>query len=67
MLLAVFNKLNMVDILYSLVDVNQRFDRLAFDPFHIHHHLDLVIQKDDIEHCSVDTHILDRICSKILP
>ena len=68
MLLSIFNKLNMVDILYSLVDVNQRFDRLALDLFHIHHHhLNFVIEKDDVEHCSVDTHILDRICLKILP
>jgi hypothetical protein len=33
MLLTIFNKLNMVDVLYSLVDVNERFDRLVLDPF----------------------------------
>jgi hypothetical protein len=66
MLCAIFNKLNMVDILYSLVDVNQRFDRLALDPIYIHQ-LDFVIKRDDIHNSSVDTHILDRICSKILP
>jgi len=65
-LLVIFDKLYMVDILYSLVDVNQRFDRLALDPFYIHH-LDFVINRDDIHNSSVDTQILDRICSKILP
>jgi hypothetical protein len=43
----IFNKLNIVDILYSLVDVNQRFDRLALDPLYIQH-LDSVIKRDDI-------------------
>ncbi|CAF1166270.1 unnamed protein product [Rotaria sordida] len=66
MLRIIFNKLNMVDMLYSLVDVNQRFDRLAFDSLYIDH-LDLVIKQDDIHNFSIDTHILDRICSKILP
>ena len=31
MLLSIFNKLNNIDILYSRVDVNQRFDRLVLD------------------------------------
>ena len=25
----------MVDVLYSFVDINQRFDQLVFDPFYI--------------------------------
>ncbi|CAM4989611.1 unnamed protein product, partial [Rotaria socialis] len=36
MLLAIFYKLNMVDVLYSLVDVNKRFNRLTLDPFYVH-------------------------------
>ena len=32
MLLVIFNKLNMIDVLSSLVDVNERFNRLVFDP-----------------------------------
>ena len=66
-LLAILNKLDMVDDIFSsLVDVNQRFNRLAFDPFIIHH-LDFVIKRNDIPNSSVYTQILDRICSKILP
>jgi len=66
MLFSIFNKLNMVDRSYSLVDVNQRFNRLILDPSYIQH-LDFVIKQDDIHNSSVDTHILDRICEKILP
>ncbi|CAF4046683.1 unnamed protein product [Rotaria sp. Silwood1] len=56
----------MVDVLYSLVSVNQRFDRLVLDPFNIHH-LDLRI-KSLIEHnFSVGNQVLDRICGEILP
>jgi len=47
MLRAIFNKLNMLDMLYSLVDVNQRFDRLVLDYLYIHH-LEFVIEQDDI-------------------
>ncbi|CAF1430375.1 unnamed protein product [Rotaria sordida] len=65
-LIAIFNKLDSVDILYSLVNVNQRFYRLALDAFVIGH-LDFVIKRNDIQNSSIDTQILDRICSKILP
>ncbi|CAF5114396.1 unnamed protein product, partial [Rotaria magnacalcarata] len=30
-LLIIFNKLNTVDLLYSLVDINGRFEGLVFD------------------------------------
>ncbi|CAF4540424.1 unnamed protein product [Rotaria sp. Silwood2] len=35
-LISIFNKLNNVDILYSLVDVNQRFNRLSLSSLYIH-------------------------------
>jgi hypothetical protein len=62
----IFNKLNTIDIFYSLVGVNQRFDRLALDSLVIHH-LDLVIRQSNIPNSSVDNHIFDKICLKILP
>lgn len=34
-LLIIFNKLNTIDALYSLVDVNDRFNRLVFNALHI--------------------------------
>ncbi len=33
-LFIIFNKLNMVDVLYSLVEVTQRFDQLVLDSFY---------------------------------
>ena len=34
-LFIILKKLNMVDVVYSLVDVNQRFDRLAVDSLYV--------------------------------
>ncbi|CAF3558500.1 unnamed protein product [Rotaria sordida] len=34
-LLTIFNELNMIDVLYSLVDVNERFDHLILNSFYI--------------------------------
>jgi hypothetical protein len=56
----------MVDMLYSLVGVNQRFERLTLGSLYIHH-LDFAVNRSDIHNSSVDTHILDRICEKVLP
>ncbi|UJR34375.1 hypothetical protein I4U23_021783 [Adineta vaga] len=66
MLRTIFNKLNMIDVLYSLVDVNKRFDRLALDSLYVHH-TDLIINRDDIQNSLAEIDILQRICSKILP
>jgi hypothetical protein len=66
LLCVIFNKLNMMDMFYSLVDVNQRFNRLIFDSLYIHH-LNFAIKRFDVHHYSMYNDILDRICSKILP
>ena len=65
-LLAIINKLNMIDVIYSLVGVNQRFDRLVLDPLYIHH-LDLTVKSLLNNTFSVDKQVLDRICEEILP
>lgn len=62
----IFNKLNTTEIFYSLVGVNQRFDRLALDSLYIPH-LDFVIKRSNIHNSSVDVHILDKICENVLP
>ncbi len=62
-LLYIFNKLNNVDILYSLMDVNQRFDRLAFNYLYIH---DLDFTANSLLDCEYSER-LDRICKSILP
>ncbi|CAF1281091.1 unnamed protein product [Rotaria sordida] len=56
----------MIDVLYSLVDANERFDRLILDPFYIQD-LDMSIKPMSNDNSSIDNQILDRICEKILP
>jgi hypothetical protein len=68
-LLIIFNKLNMVDVFNSLVNVCERFDQLVFDPFHIRN-LDMtsMTMKSFFDRtCSVDDQVLSRICENILP
>jgi hypothetical protein len=68
-LLIIFNKLNMIDVFYSLVNVCERFDQLVFDPFHIRN-LDMTsmtMKSFSDRTYSVDDHVLDRICENILP
>ena len=67
-LLIICNKMNIVDVFYSLVNVNQRFDRLVLDPLTIRH-LDMTIRtiKSVYDQTfSIDNEILSRICDKIL-
>jgi hypothetical protein len=69
-LFIIFKKLNMVDVLYSLVDVNRQLDRLALDFLYIRH-LDITtnmtIKSLYNQTFSIDTQVLSRICEKILP
>jgi len=65
-LLIIFNELNMVDVLYSFVDINVRFNRLILDPLYIRH-LDLTINSSSNGISSIDNLVLDRICKTILP
>ena len=69
-LLIIINKLNMVDVLYSLVDVNERFDHLVLHSSYIHN-LN-IIDMTTINSCFdgifiIHNHVLNRICEKILP
>jgi hypothetical protein len=63
-LLNIFNKLNLVDVFYSLVDVNQRFDRLVFDPLYIRNpDLTSMTMKSCFDRTfSIDNHIPHRLC-----
>ncbi len=69
-LIIIFKKLNMVDTLNSLVDVNRRFDRLALDPLYVRD-LDMTdlmtINSLYDQTSSIDTQVLSKICDKILP
>ncbi|CAF4712795.1 unnamed protein product [Rotaria socialis] len=66
LLLYIFNKLHTIELLYSLVNVNQRFDRLVLDPFYTHH-LDLTVRPLRYYTSPVKTQIFDRIRTQVLP
>ncbi len=67
-LFIIFNKLNMADVLYSLVDVTQRFDQLVLDPFYIRNlNMTSMTMKSFFDRIySIDNQVLDRICKNIL-
>ncbi|UJR29663.1 hypothetical protein I4U23_017211 [Adineta vaga] len=66
-LLEIFNKLNMIDVLCSLVDVNKRFNRLILDPFYISN-LDMSIKSSLLERTSrLDIEKIGKLFKKILP
>ena len=69
-LFIIFEKLNKVDVLYSLVDVNRRFDRLALDSLYIHglNMTDTTTINSFYEQtCSMDSQVISKICEKVLP
>ncbi|CAF3439647.1 unnamed protein product [Rotaria socialis] len=66
MLLAIFRKLNNIDILYSLVGVNQKLDKVACD-INFTRTIDLTMSSSDEAEYSGTNTILDRFCMHILP
>jgi hypothetical protein len=69
-LFIIFQKLKMVDVLYSLVDVNRRFDRLALDSLYIRDlDMTIIMTMNSLydQTSSIDTQVLSKICEKILP
>ncbi|CAF1185219.1 unnamed protein product [Adineta steineri] len=68
LLLIICNKMNIVDVLYSLVNVNQRLDQLVLDPLTIRN-LDMTIRTFESVYdqtFSIADKILSRICDQIL-
>jgi hypothetical protein len=66
MLLIILSKMDMIDVLYSLVDVNKRFNQLVFDPVYIHH-LDLTVKTSLDHNLPVDNQFFNQIRTKVLP
>ncbi|CAM4847756.1 unnamed protein product [Rotaria magnacalcarata] len=65
MILAIWNKLSKIDVLYSFVGVHQRFNRLVFDKAYIQS-IELINLNSKHKHL-MTAPILDRFCSYILP
>ena len=69
-LLIILQKLNQIDLLSSIANINQRFLSLALNPLHIRH-LDLTnvihINSLDDQPSSIDAEILERVSGNILP
>ena len=68
-LLIIFNKLNKVDVLYSLIDVTHRFNQLILNPFFIRNiNTTSMTMKSYFDRTySIDNQVLNRICNNILP
>jgi len=66
MLFIIFKKMNMIDVFYSILDVNQRFHRLVLDSIYISH-LNLTNKTLLNRSSPIANQVLDRICEKILP
>jgi len=65
-LLIILSKMDMIDVLYSLVDVNKCFNQLVFDLVYIHH-LDLTVKTSLDHNLPVDNQVFNQIRTKVLP
>ena len=69
-LLIILKNLNVIDLVSSLLGINQRFDRLIVDPLHIRH---VDMTNGMIENSlydlvsSTDIEILSTFCQNLLP
>lgn len=66
-LLIIFNKLDKIDVLYSLMDVNKRFNRLVRDITYISSIKLITNGSTHDSYRPLPDLILDRFCSHILP
>jgi hypothetical protein len=67
-LLIIANELNIGDV-YLLIDIDERFSQIVLDPLYINN-LDMttITMKSFFNYTfSIDSQVLSRICSKILP
>ena len=66
----IIEKLNMVDVFYSLVNVNQRFNRLVFDSLYIRDlNMRTIMNINSLydQTSLIDPQVLSRICKKLFP
>ncbi|CAF3894576.1 unnamed protein product [Rotaria magnacalcarata] len=65
-LMLILKNMCQVDVLYSLIDVNQRLTTIVHDPIFTNH-LTLLKHLSDGSICSLTDSMLNQFCSQILP
>jgi len=65
-ILLIWNKLNKIDVLYSFLNVNRRFDKLVRDKIYTRS-IELLKTNYEEDNCSLSDQILDKFCLNILP
>jgi hypothetical protein len=66
LLIIIWNKLNNLDVLYSFMGVNKRFDKLVRDVNYTRS-IQLVDKDSNHNYCSLSDTLLDRLCFYLLP
>ncbi len=66
MLIMIFKKLKMVDVVYSCMNINERLDQLVFDSLD-RHHVDMTVHSSLDYVSPLDDQVLNKICETILP
>lgn len=68
--LILMKKLNMIDVLYSLVNVTERWNGLILNPLYVRR-IDLtcvrVTPSDEWIYSITDDHVVERLCQNVLP
>ena len=66
MLLLILNRLTNIEVLYSLIGVNIRLNKIVNDPLFTEHLTFMTHSSNGVIH-SLDNSMLNRFCSEILP
>lgn len=66
-ILLIWSKLNKIDVLYSFLNVNRRFDKLVRNKIYTRSVELLKTNCEEEENCSLSDQILDQFCLNILP
>jgi len=65
-LLLIFTKLKNIDVLYSLIGIDDKLDRIVCDDIFTQS-IDFVTTSSNDEHGSITDQMMNRFCRKILP
>jgi hypothetical protein len=67
MIIKIWNNLNKIDVIYSFVGVNKRFNKLVRDPIYTRSIQLIKVNSTTNYSCALSDRIIDRYCSDILP